>query len=301
VDSKWTRLQKTLDHATDYGHDSGRSVNNHMQTNAQGLNAGLGLNTFDSNNAVEENHNLYSGNGVSALSPVDEIPASQFESNMSNNATHHQMNGQDQGAETSSTHNVNDIMPNKGSQSQTIRIEHSHAAALQELRIAQLNLAEAWRVSTSSLTPAPLDPRQDAVNSNQQTNTTSSKDKTKPRTMSNSSTRQRDNLNRNEKEDHDDDDLDPEESATSRRVKNDAYFAKVKQSVADIVAKLDAVGDAMRNVEQRGGEVWDERARGKNGTPRMRSGSFVSFVNGAESSSNSRERSPTGTVKVNRS
>ncbi|PNS20029.1 hypothetical protein CAC42_1476 [Sphaceloma murrayae] len=47
-------------------------------------------------------------------------------------------------------------------------------------------------------------------------------------------------------------------TAAERREKNEQYFQKVKAGVEDVVAKLNEVSKAMRRVESEGREIWEE-------------------------------------------
>ncbi|PSK34475.1 1-phosphatidylinositol 4,5-bisphosphate phosphodiesterase 1 [Elsinoe australis] len=47
-------------------------------------------------------------------------------------------------------------------------------------------------------------------------------------------------------------------TAAERREKNEEYFMKVKAGVQDVVGKLDEVSKAMRRVEGEGREIWEE-------------------------------------------
>ena len=71
--------------------------------------------------------------------------------------------------------------------------------------------------------------------------------------------------------------------ASERRAANEAYFRKVDESVKDVVAKLEVVAEAMRGVEGESRSLWSATTRSSDSTERgsgVRSGSQAQVVDG---------------------
>jgi hypothetical protein len=124
-----------------------------------------------------------------------------------------------------------------------------HAKALEDLRTAQLALAQAWakseseednhypedgeaNIGESGAVEAQASPRNDAKG---------------PGNANNS-------RERNLEEEAERDIL----LSRKRREANDKYFQQVNSGVLDVVTKLEDVANAMRQVEKRSKEIWNE-------------------------------------------
>jgi hypothetical protein len=159
----------------------------------------------------------------------------------------------------------------------------SHLHALEDLRTAQLSLAQTWAKTeadellehdfdttsrneanvgdaleaknsavTATLTPMPTSTPSTGRAKGQTPQTGSSpatakdgKDGGKPSTFTN-------NKNLEEETERD------IQLARKRREANDRYFSQVNRGVLEVVSKLDEVAGAMRRVERESREIWDE-------------------------------------------
>ncbi|KAF2223630.1 hypothetical protein BDZ85DRAFT_175872, partial [Elsinoe ampelina] len=137
-----------------------------------------------------------------------------------------------------------------------------HGKALQELRDAQIRLAEAW---------GPTAGREDDEQADDETAKTKArkdkkggKDAKGERNVSGKSTEESaaglsdTDSERGVKARPQRDGEEDLKNAAERREKNEEYFLKVKAGVQDVVAKLDEVSKAMRKVEGEGREIWDD-------------------------------------------
>lgn len=123
-----------------------------------------------------------------------------------------------------------------------------HAEALEDLRMKQLKLAQAWarseaddEVVDSSHTTSEGDRRAsiEAKTADAATEQTPAKDRISHHTL--------------DEETEKDINL-----ARKRREANDRYFDRVNQGVLDVVAKLEEVSQAMRTVERESKDIWSD-------------------------------------------
>ncbi|TPX24402.1 hypothetical protein DIZ76_013748 [Coccidioides immitis] len=118
-----------------------------------------------------------------------------------------------------------------------------HAMALEELRVKQLALAQAWarsetdEIADSSASESGLGGQKGAESIRRASTAT---DDHAPDKVLDAKT-EKDIL-----------------LARKRREANDRYFERVNSSVLDVVAKLDEVANAMRAVERESKEIWSE-------------------------------------------
>ncbi|KAF4551646.1 Hypothetical protein D9617_12g035340 [Elsinoe fawcettii] len=143
-----------------------------------------------------------------------------------------------------------------------------HSKALQELRDAQIRLAEAWG-PTAGHDSSEHEDSSDSKAKNGKTKN-NPKDKTKGKdtkgerkvsgksndemAAGSSDADSERGVNARPQRDGEED----LKNAAERREKNEEYFLKVKAGVQDVVAKLDEVSKAMRKVEGEGREIWEE-------------------------------------------
>ncbi|KAJ9619648.1 hypothetical protein H2203_008429 [Taxawa tesnikishii (nom. ined.)] len=151
----------------------------------------------------------------------------------------------------------------------------SHAAALDELRRAQIELARAWgpqpnHDDTDGDQPANEDKMHQGGGDNNNSNSNNKKDGKRaannggprPRSpaasMEKASLHSATSISKQAHEDRKVSDADLSAAAAARRTANEAYFARVKSGVQDVVAKLEEVSGAMRAVEMESREIWGE-------------------------------------------
>jgi hypothetical protein len=130
----------------------------------------------------------------------------------------------------------------------------SHAKALEDLRTAQLSLAQAWAKSEADELhdhDADSDAEAAAAASGSFA-TKSSPGKSKAAHAEGKATAFTNNKNLEEETERD------IYLARKRREANDRYFQQVNRGVLDVVSKLDEVAGAMRRVERESREIWDE-------------------------------------------
>ncbi|EGP87079.1 uncharacterized protein MYCGRDRAFT_17876, partial [Zymoseptoria tritici IPO323] len=132
-------------------------------------------------------------------------------------------------------------------QSSTHVFGEAHAAALDTLRQAQVELARAWGRGADDLA---FD-RANRVRKRGDTNTSASTALSDESGLSEE--RAKSGETRLEDETAQDVKL-----ASERRAANEAYFKKVDSGVKDVVAKLEKVAEAMRGVESEGRSLWSE-------------------------------------------
>ncbi|KIX10064.1 uncharacterized protein Z518_01145 [Rhinocladiella mackenziei CBS 650.93] len=127
----------------------------------------------------------------------------------------------------------------------------SHAKALEDLRTAQLSLAQTWAKSEADeLHEHDLDT--DAGQANVGTLETGSSPSQGPKGTNGKPSAFTNNKNLEEETERD------IQLARKRREANDRYFQQVNRGVLDVVNKLDEVAGAMRRVERESREIWDE-------------------------------------------
>ncbi len=128
-----------------------------------------------------------------------------------------------------------------------------HAKALEDLRTAQLGLAQAWAKSAADEVQGEggggvSDGEEDGVVGAMGTKASPEK-KGKAGVAVGSSFANNKNL-----EEETDRDI---ELARKRRDANDRYFSQVNKGVLDVVGRLDEVASAMRRVEKESREIWE--------------------------------------------
>lgn len=131
----------------------------------------------------------------------------------------------------------------------------SHAKALEDLRTAQLSLAQAWAKSEADeLTNHENASEVEAAATVPSTSfgTKPSPGKGKAALAEGQATAFTSNKSLEEETERD------IHFARKRREANDRYFQQVNRGVLDVVNKLDEVAGAMRRVERESREIWDE-------------------------------------------
>lgn len=131
-----------------------------------------------------------------------------------------------------------------------------HAEALEDLRMKQLKLAQAWarseaddEVVTSSRNTANGD------NSATSAKRRESGDDSPTDATNNTQTSGRDRVSYRTLDEETEKDI---ILARKRREANDRYFDRVNQGVLDVVAKLEEVSQAMRTVERESKDIWSD-------------------------------------------
>jgi len=130
----------------------------------------------------------------------------------------------------------------------------SHAKALEDLRMAQLSLAQTWAKSEADeLHEHDHDDLVDSANATigKIEAKGASPNKTR-RGNANANAAFTNNKNLEEETERD------IQLARKRREANDRYFQQVNRGVLDVVSKLDEVAGAMRRVERESRDIWDE-------------------------------------------
>lgn len=152
----------------------------------------------------------------------------------------------------------------RGAGNGTHVFSETHAKALEELRTAQIALAQAWARTeadeqASEAAEVSGEPEKMAgasllaADRKEKLGNKGSGDESKPagRMRSGTTRTQRSKL----EEETENDIL----LARRRREANDRYFQRVNAGVLDVVAKLDDVAKAMREVEMESKEIWGEK------------------------------------------
>ena len=125
----------------------------------------------------------------------------------------------------------------------------AHSKALEDLRTTQLALAQAWAKSEAEdENHYPEDPQAN-IGGSTTSGVQASPSKRRSGPGSRNSSRER-----NLEEETERDIL----LARKRREANDKYFQQVNMGVLDVVAKLEEVANAMRQVEKESKEIWNE-------------------------------------------
>jgi len=121
----------------------------------------------------------------------------------------------------------------------------AHAKALDDLRTSQLALAQAWAKSEADegISHYPED---------------SAEPQGKPAAQSSQGQSKKGNSEGNPDMNLEEQTQRDIESARKRREANDRYFQQVNNGVLDVVAKLDEVARAMKQVEKETREIWSE-------------------------------------------
>ena len=130
-----------------------------------------------------------------------------------------------------------------------------HAKALEDLRTAQLGLAQAWAKSAADEVQGGggggvSDGEEDEVVGAMDTKATPGKSNVKGSNLGGSSSFAS-NKNLEEETERD------IKLARKRREANDRYFSQVNRGVLDVVGRLDEVASAMRRVEKESREIWE--------------------------------------------
>ena len=126
----------------------------------------------------------------------------------------------------------------------------AHEAALEELRVAQMELAKGW----GRMGGAEEEGRENG----------DSKERG-PKADSKEKGRAKDSGQKEGKDDDEDDDAEEKEemeAARRRREENDKFFAKVQEGVEDVVGKLEKVAEAMGKVERESRDIWGSETSG---------------------------------------
>jgi hypothetical protein len=133
----------------------------------------------------------------------------------------------------------------------------NHVKALEQLRTAQIALAQAWARSEAEEESHAI--KGAKLSSNNEDKLPRSANLLKPTQEDGRKPR-----SSNERSDADNQVQPPEsaendmELARKRREANDRYFQRVNAGVIDVVAKLEEVAKAMKGVEQESKEIWGE-------------------------------------------
>lgn len=134
----------------------------------------------------------------------------------------------------------------------------SHARALEDLRTAQLGLAQAWAKSEAdemgdeefgneSPETSAVGQMKQGVFGGTNTSPTSGKNRSRPGSSGSGTGA---NLEQETERDMN--------LARKRREANDRYFRQVNRGVLDVVSKLDEVANAMRRVEKESRDLWND-------------------------------------------
>lgn len=141
----------------------------------------------------------------------------------------------------------------------------AHSRALEDLRTAQLSLAQAWARSEADEINDDKDDTDIGAESNdtisRSIDVTSSPKSRSRKEKVNPKHRRRSSVSgtipgRNLEEETERD----IKLARKRREANDRYFQQVNQGVLDVVEKLDTVAEAMKRVERESREIWEDRS-----------------------------------------
>jgi septum formation topological specificity factor MinE len=124
-----------------------------------------------------------------------------------------------------------------------------HAKALEDLRTAQLALAQAWAKSEAEEELHYPEDREANIGGSGSPGV-----HTSPGTRGKGTGSRNNSRERNLEEETERDIL----LARKRREANDKYFQQVNSGVLDVVAKLEEVANAMRQVEKESKEIWSE-------------------------------------------
>jgi hypothetical protein len=150
----------------------------------------------------------------------------------------------------------------------------SHLHALEELRHAQLSLAQTWAKTeadellehdfdNTSRNEASVGPAFDNKMSASAATPNASRGKGTPAAGSSPATAKDGKENTSAFTNNKDLEEETERAiqlARKRREANDRYFSQVNRGVLEVVSKLDEVAGAMRRVERESREIWDESA-----------------------------------------
>jgi len=151
-------------------------------------------------------------------------------------------------------------------QSSTHVFGESHAAALDELRKAQVELARAWGRGNEEKAKQAAGDNSQSVMINRFEGV-ENRDGQRKRTNTNASASTM---------------LSDESGTSTGTVRSTAsqmesYFQKVDEGVKDVVAKLEAVAAAMRGVESESRSLWSESTRSSESTERVGEGRYTTM------------------------
>jgi hypothetical protein len=124
-----------------------------------------------------------------------------------------------------------------------------HAEALEDLRMKQLKLAQAWARSEAD---------DEVVDSSQNTTNGDGRASMEAKIADTAMTEQipaKDRVSHHALDEETEKDIN---LARKRREANDRYFDRVNQGVLDVVAKLEEVSQAMRTVERESKDIWSD-------------------------------------------
>ncbi|KAJ5370249.1 uncharacterized protein N7496_006341 [Penicillium cataractarum] len=131
-----------------------------------------------------------------------------------------------------------------------------HAEALEDLRMKQLKLAQAWARSEADDEIVGSSPNTaDGDNSAASTKRRGSGEGNTTETTNNTQAPGRDRVSYRTLDEETEKDI---ILARRRREANDRYFDRVNQGVLDVVAKLEEVSQAMRTVERESKDIWSD-------------------------------------------
>lgn len=136
-----------------------------------------------------------------------------------------------------------------------------HSKALEELRTAQIALAQAWARSGADADAEEL-PVEENAEKPQVTADVLSSDKSETAALG----RERSGTNESVKSHLEEETENDIAMARKRREANDQYFRRVNAGVKDVVAKLEEVAKAMKGVELESKEIWGDKDSIENGS-----------------------------------
>lgn len=127
-----------------------------------------------------------------------------------------------------------------------------HSQALEDLRMKQLKLAQAW--SRNGAEDEVVDSSRNTTDGDGNSRRPDI-DATIPEVTSTEQNPLRDRISPSTLDEETAKDI---ELARKRRLANDRYFERVNQGVLDVVAKLEEVSQAMRTVERESKDIWSD-------------------------------------------
>jgi hypothetical protein len=130
-----------------------------------------------------------------------------------------------------------------------------HSEALEDLRLKQLKLAQAW--ARSEADDEVVDPSHSGADASS-TKANSTRQRGESNTKDDATTEQsagRGSVSHHNLDEETEKDI---RLARKRREANDRYFDRVNQGVLDVVAKLEEVAQAMRTVERESKDIWSD-------------------------------------------
>lgn len=129
-----------------------------------------------------------------------------------------------------------------------------HSEALEDLRLKQLKLAQAW--ARSEADDEVVDPSHGADAASTKANSTRQRGETNVKDdAATEHSAGRGSVSHHMLDEETEKDI---RLARKRREANDRYFDRVNQGVLDVVAKLEEVAQAMRTVERESKDIWSD-------------------------------------------